>query len=53
MESRPGQESPLGHLASSEVAILVATNGTILKEGRVWRGIGINYFSGFKRLIAN
>ena len=52
-ESQPGRESQMGSLASPEVAIVVAPNGTILKEGRTWRGIGINYFSAFNRLIVN
>jgi hypothetical protein len=52
-ESQPGREIPLGHLASPEAAIAVAPNGAILKDGRAWRGIGINYFSAFNRLIVN
>jgi hypothetical protein len=43
-ESQPGQDPP---------AIVVAPNGVILKDGRPWRGIGINYFSAFNRLIVN
>jgi endo-1,4-beta-mannosidase len=52
-----GQESPVGQvtsvkrLALQEAAIVVGTNGAILKDGKAWRGIGINYFSAFNRLI--
>jgi hypothetical protein len=49
-ESHPGRAISPG---SSDTPIVVATNGTILKEGKPWRGIGINYFSGFNRLIVN
>lgn len=52
-ESPLGQEIPLGLIASSEASIVVTTNGAILKDGRAWRGIGINYFSAFNRLIQN
>jgi hypothetical protein len=52
-ERQPGQELPLGHLASRDTAIVVAPNGVILKDGRAWRGIGINYFSAFNRMIVN
>ena len=43
-ERQPGQDLPV---------IVVAPNGVILKDGRAWRGIGINYFSAFNRLIVN
>jgi endo-1,4-beta-mannosidase len=52
-----GQERPVGQatlvrpLASQEAAMVVGTNGAILKDGNAWRGIGINYFSAFNRLI--
>ena len=52
-ESHPGQAAAPGVLASQEVAIVVAPKGIILKDGRAWRGIGINYFSAFNRLIEN
>ena len=52
-ERQPGQELPLGQIASPDAAIVVAPNGVILKDGRTWRGIGINYFSAFNRLIVN
>jgi hypothetical protein len=52
-KANPGRESPLGPPVAPEVAIVVAPNGTIFKEGRAWRGIGINYFSAFNRLIVN
>ena len=54
-----GQERPVGQatlvrpLTSQEATIMVGTNGSILKDGKAWRGIGINYFSAFNRLIAN
>jgi endo-1,4-beta-mannosidase len=51
-EERPvGQATLVRPLASQEAAIVVGTNGAILKDGKVWRGIGINYFSAFNRLI--
>src|ERR1035437_2985182 len=52
-----GQKRPVGQatlvrpLASLEAVIVVGTNGAILEDGRAWRGIGINYFSAFNRLI--
>jgi endo-1,4-beta-mannosidase len=52
-----GQKRPVGQatlvrpLASLEAVIVVGTNGAILKDGKAWRGIGINYFSAFNRLI--
>jgi endo-1,4-beta-mannosidase len=52
-ERMSGQETPMKRLASEEATIVVASNGTILKDGKAWRGIGINYFSAFNRLIAN
>ena len=33
-ERQPGQDLPLGHLASPDAAIVVAPNGVILKDGR-------------------
>jgi endo-1,4-beta-mannosidase len=54
-----GQERPIGRATSvrpltSQVAtIVVGTNGAILKDGKAWRGIGINYFNAFNRLIEN
>ena len=54
-----GQERPVGQatlvrpLTSQEATIVVGTNGAILKDGKAWRGIGINYFSAFNRLIEN
>jgi endo-1,4-beta-mannosidase len=52
-ESPPWQGISLGLIASSEASIVVAPNGAILKDGSAWRGIGINYFSAFNRLIQN
>jgi Cellulase (glycosyl hydrolase family 5) len=52
-----GKERPVGQaplvrpLTSQEATIVVGTNGAILKDGKAWRGIGINYFSAFNRLI--
>ena len=54
-----GQERPVGQatlvrpLTSQEATIVVGTNGAILKDGKAWRGIGINYFSAFNRMIGN
>jgi endo-1,4-beta-mannosidase len=54
-----GQKRPVGQatlvrpLASLEAVIVVGTNGAILKDGKACRGIGINYFSAFNRLIEN
>jgi endo-1,4-beta-mannosidase len=54
-----GQERPVGQatlvrpLTSQEATIVVGTNGAILKDGKAWRGFGINYFSAFNRLIEN
>src|ERR1035437_9872166 len=54
-----GQERPVGQatlvrpLTSQEATIVVGTNGAILKDGKAWRGFGINYFSAFNRLIVN
>ena len=50
-DNQLGNGMSLGLIASSEAPLVVATNGTILKDGRAWRGIGINYFSAFNRMI--
>ena len=36
-----------------ENPVIIVHDGQILKDGRNWKGIGINYFSGFNRLIEN
>ncbi len=48
-----GQATLVRPLTSLEATIVVGTNGAILKDGKAWRGIGINYFSAFNRLIEN
>jgi hypothetical protein len=48
-----GQSRLVRPLTSQEATIVVGTNGAILKDGKAWRGFGINYFSAFNRLIAN
>ena len=53
-QARPvGQAKLVRPLTSQVATIVVGTNGAILKDGNAWRGIGINYFSGFNRLIEN
>lgn len=49
-ESQPGREVSVGLPPSPGVSIVVAADGVILKDGKAWRGIGINYFSAFNRL---
>ena len=50
-ESQPGREISMGLPPSPGASIVVAPDGVILKDGKAWRGIGINYFSAFNRLI--
>ncbi len=52
-ERLTGQATLVRPLTSLEATIVVGTNGAILRDGKAWRGIGINYFSAFNRLIAN
>ena len=51
-KANPGR-NPTGSCRFAGSGIVVAPNGAILKDGRAWRGIGINYFSAFNRLIVN
>jgi hypothetical protein len=52
-ERQAGREDSVRLLASPDASIVVGPNGSILKDGRAWRSIGINYFSAFDRLIQN
>jgi hypothetical protein len=50
-ESQRGREILMGLPPPPGASIVVATDGVVLKDGRAWRGIGINYFSALNRLI--
>ena len=50
-EGQPGREVSVEPLHPPVAPIVVAPNGTILRDGRAWRGIGVNYYSAFNRLI--
>ncbi len=42
-----------GLAASDDPVITVNGSGTLLKDGKPYRAIGVNYFSAFRRLIQN